>query len=174
MRANEFIRDEEKLDEILPLIGAAAGGIARAAGAVAGRAAAGLGRAAIKGAGALARGAVGAVIGGGDDDDEEPDAGPNATVGVQPTKTAMPATGTTPATGGQANAAMAKTADITNLKPGVSLQMPTNTGRVGNFKVSKVTANDVEIENPDKLKNPNEPDRIVYSKRDLAKVMGTK
>lgn len=171
MRANEFIRDEEKLDEILPLIGAAAGGIARAAGAVAGRAVAGLGKAAVRGAGALARGAVTSMVGK-DDDEEEPDAGPNATVGVQPaTATAklnMPGSQVTPAMANKAGAAMA------NLKPGVSLQMPTNTGRVGDFKVTKVTANDVEIENPDKLKNPNEPDKIIYNKKDLAKVMGTK
>ena len=68
----------------------------------------------------------------------------------------------------------ASPAPMASLKPGTSLKMPTNKGQMGDFKVTRVTANDVEIENPDKLKNPTEPDRIIYNKRDLAKAMGTK
>ena len=93
-------------------------------------------------------------------------------MGVQPTTPAAKSTTTgapsTPATATKSGSV------TTDLKPGTNIQMPTTTGQVGNFKVTRVTANDVEIENPDKLKNPNEPDRVIYNKQDLAKAMGTK
>ena len=96
MRLDEFRTDEEQLDEIIPLIPAIAGGVARAAvggvGKLAGKAAVGgaklaakgvgkLAKGAVKGAGALARGAAKAVTG--DDDEPEAPADPNATVGTQ-------------------------------------------------------------------------------------------
>lgn len=157
MRANEFISEDQKLDEILPLIGAAARGV----GAVAGRAAMGLGKAAMRGAGSLAKGAVSALASG---DDE---ANPNATVGTQTSPKTKPQT---------ANVTKTMTdkasTTIANLKPGTNIQMPTNTGRVANFKVTRITPKDVEIENPDKMKNPTEPDKVVFSKQDLARAMG--
>jgi hypothetical protein len=177
MRAQEFISEEQKLDEILPLIGAAAGAVARGVGAVAGRAAMGLGKAALRGAGNLAKGAATSLVKGivpGGDDDEETDDNPNKTVGVQPN--AAPATATPKTTPQTANVTKTMTdkaaKTIANLKPGTNIQMPTNTGRVGNFKVTKTTPNDVEIENPDKVKNPTEPDRVVFNKKDLARAMG--
>jgi len=180
MRADEFITDEEKLDEILPLIGAALGGAARVAGGLAARAAAGVGRAAVRGATSLAKGAAtslakgvaSTVMGGDDDEDAEQPTDPNAKVGTTPSAvTAKLPTATTGVT--KTMATKADTA-LANLKPGTNIQMPTNTGKVGNFKVTRITPNDVEIENPDKLKNPTEPDKIIYNKNDLAKVMGTK
>jgi len=100
MRYEEFTTEEQQLDEILPLIPAIAGGVARAAiggaGRLAGKAALGLGKAAVKGVakgvGAVARGAgkaVGTVAKtaynavAGDDDEPETN-NPNATVGTQP------------------------------------------------------------------------------------------
>lgn len=171
MRSREFISDEQKLDEILPLIGAAAGAVARGAGAIAGRAAMGIGKAALRGAGSLAKGAVtsmakGALSG----DDEEDQSDPNTTVGSQ-NATLSPKV--KPQTSNVTKTTATKAANsLGNLKPGTNIQMPTNTGRVGNFKVTKVTPNDVEIENPDKLKNPTEPDKVVFNKKDLAKAMG--
>ncbi len=169
MRAREFISDDQKLDEILPLIGAAAGAVARGAGALAGRAAMGLGKAALRGAGSLAKGAVTSLAKGamsGDDDQADP----NATVGTQSStlspKTKLQSSNVTKTTADKAATTLA------NLRPGTNIQMPTNTGRVGNFKVTRVTPNDVEIENPDKLRNPTEPDKVIFNKKDLAKAMG--
>jgi len=170
MRANEFITDEEKLDEILPVIGAAAGGIARVAGMAAGRVAAGLGRAGVRKAGALARGAVSSIVGAGVDKKQGTD--PNSTVGVQPATITAKSNNT----GSQTTtpAATKAVAAMADLRPGANLQMPTNAGTIGDFKVTRVTANDVEIENPDKFKNPNEPDKVIFNKKDLAKSMGTR
>lgn len=174
MRASEFIKEEEKLDEILPLIGLAARGI----GAVAGGASRLAGRAALKGAGALAKGAArtigntaSAAIGAfGSDDEEEPaTGGPNATVGTQSGQsapTAQPSAGSNK----PVNPAAAK--GMVDFRPGAKVNLPSATGKVGNFKVTKVTGDQVEIENPDKFKIPGEPDKLTFTRDELQSLMG--
>lgn len=178
MRASEFISEEQKLDEILPLlvgaargVAAAAGGAARVAGKVGAAATRGVVGAAAKSVGKLAASKLGA------DTDPEPN-DPNKVVGTQaqpnvktsqiPPKPSTQRPSVTPALQDKAAMAMA------NLKPGANLQLPTGTGRVGNFKISKVMGQNIEIENPDKNKNPNEPDKLIYNKDDLMKSLGVK
>lgn len=175
MRAKDFIKEEEKLDEILPLIGLAA----RGAGALAGGAARLAGRAALKGAGALARG-VGSAVSGvagaaagafGSDDEEDAEQGPNAKVGTQ--MQPKPSAGTVrPGQQQRPQTAAKQTSPSIDFRPGAKVNLPTTTGRVGNFKVTKVTGNDIEIENPDKYKLSGEPDRMTFTRDELAKLMG--
>jgi len=185
MRLQEFRTEEEQLDEILPLIPAIAGGVARAAiggaGKLAGKAALGVGKAAARGAakgvGALARGATRAVgLGRRDDDEEEPQTNnPNATVGTQPAATpnaepmgaADDNTGTaTDSTGKAAPTASAST----ELRTGATVDLPTKTpGGKKAFKVTRAQGDDIEIEDPQA--KPGEPRRMVYNKDDLAAAM---
>lgn len=141
MRAEEFIKEEEQLDEVLPLItGAAslAGGVMRGAGAVASGVGKGIGAAA-KGVG-KAVGAVGSKVAGavsGDDEQEEP--------AVDQAKDQM-------------------------IKPGVKLPLATKaTGGPEQFKVTRVQGDEVEIENP--KPQANEPQKVVYKRDDLKKSM---
>lgn len=179
MKAHEFISEEQKLDEILPLLIGAARGVAAGVGA-AGRVAGKIGRSASRGvvgaagsAGRMAAGKLGAAV------TQEPPVqnNPNAVVGTQTTpnmtSAAAPASTAQPPT---ANSKMQGNVDpaMANIKPGVNLQLPTGTGKVGNFKISKVMGKNIEIENPDKNKNPNEPDKLVYNRADLIKSMGMK
>jgi hypothetical protein len=150
MRADEFISEKQKLDEILPLItGAAslaggamslAGGVARGAGAIA----KGVG----KGVGAAAKGIGGAVGAAGKavankiagDDEEDPQA-------IDRAKDQM-------------------------IRPGQKLKLPTQgTGGPEEFKVTRLQGDEVEIENPEGNKQPNQPNKIVYKKDDLKKSM---
>ena len=179
MRASDFIKEEEKLDEILPLIGLAA----RGAMGLAGGAARLAGRAALKGAGAVARG-VGSAVGktaraatnmlGSDDDEETND--PNAAVGTQGAPKSAGATKFTrsPQTAqtAQTTTGRASATNAPDFRPGARVNMPTNTGRMGNFKVTKVIGNEVEIENPDRFKVPGEPEKLTFTKDELAKMMG--
>jgi hypothetical protein len=157
MRADEFIREEEKLDEVLPLItGAAAlaggamklaGGVASGAGAVA----KGVG----KGIGAAARG-VGQGVGNvaskvGQQKDQNKIGEPDTTDEKDPAK----------------RAAIDRIKDQ-SIKPGAELDLPTvGPGGTEKFKVSRVTGDDVEIENPNPA--PGEPNKTVYKKQDLKK-----
>lgn len=175
MRADEFISEEQKLDEILPLLVGAARGVAAAAGGaakVAGKVGAAVGRGVVGAAnsvGKLAASSLGS---------DTAHADPNSVVGTQtkpniktsevPPKPSTQRPTVTPALQDKAATTM------TNLKPGANLQLPTGTGRVGNFKISKVMGQNIEIENPDKNKNPNEPDKLVYNKDDLMKSLGVK
>lgn len=189
MRASEFVSEEQKLDEILPLLVGAARGVAAVAGGaakVAGKVGSAVGRGVVGAAGRTAAGAVGkGVVGTASSvgklaasklgsEPEQND--PNGVVGTQsqpnvktsqiPPKPSTQRPTVNPTTQDNAAAAM------TNLKPGANLQLPTGTGRVGNFKISKVMGQNIEIENPDKNKNPNEPDKLVYNKDDLMKSLG--
>lgn len=154
MRADEFIKEEEKLDEILPLITGAAslvGGAAKLAGGVAsgvGAVAKGVG----KGVGAVARGAgqaVGAVgsavakkLGPKDDEEDSPE--------LDQAKDQM-------------------------LKPGNDIELPTSTtGGPSKFKVTGRRGPDVELQNPDAATNAQEPAKIVYKADALKKVMSAK
>ena len=178
MKANEFISEQQQLDEILPFLVGAARGVAAGVGA-AGRIAGKIGSAASKGvvgaagsAGRMAAGKLGAA-------DQEPPVqnNPNAVVGTQSTPNIKPSS--TPASTTQpptANSKMQGNVDpaMANIKPGANLQLPTGAGKLGNFKISKVMGKNIEIENPDKNKNPNEPDKLVYNRDDLIKSMGMK
>ena len=179
MKAHEFISEQQQLDEILPLLIGAARGVAAGVGA-AGRVAGRIGRSASRGvvgaagsAGRMAAGKLGAAV------TQEPQVqnNPNAVVGTQSTtnikSAATPASTIQPPT---ANSKMQGNVDpaMTNIKPGANLQLPTGTGKMGNFKISKVMGKNIEIENPDKNKNPNEPDKLIYNKDDLIKSMGIK
>ena len=177
MRANEFISEEQQLDEILPLLVGAARGVAAAAGGaakVAGKVGAAVGRGVVGAASSVGKLAANKL---GSEPEPEQDT-PNGVVGTQtqpnvktseiPPKPSTQRPTITPALQTKAASAM------TNLKPGTNLELPTGTGRVGNFKISKVMGQNVEIENPDKDKNPNEPDKLVYNKDDLMKSMGVK
>lgn len=175
MRAKDFIKEEEKLDEILPLIGLAA----RGAGALAGGAARLAGRAALSGAGAIARGvgsaasraAKSAVGVFGSDDEEDTEPGPNAKVGTQ--AQAKPSAGTVrPGQQQRPPTAAKQQPSSIDFRPGAKVNLPTTTGRVGNFKVTKVAGNDIEIENPDKYKLSGEPDKMTFTRDELAKLMG--
>lgn len=179
MRASEFISEEQKLDEILPFLAGAARGVAAAAGGAA--------KVAGKVGGAVARNVVGATANSvgrmaanklGSDNTAAGQQTPNGVIGTQSQPNVKssqippkPSTqSTTTASAAQDNPA----AMLTKITPGANLQLPTGTGKVGNFKISKIMGKDVEIENPDKNKNPNEPDKLVYNKDDLMKSMGVK
>lgn len=176
MRADEFISEKQKLDEILPLLVGAARGVAAVAGGAA-RVAGKVGAAAARGVVGAAANSVGRLAASTMGSSPAP-SNPNGVVGTQtqpnvktseiPPKPSTQRPSMTPALQNKAAAAM------TNLKPGTNLQLPTGTGRVGNFKISKVMGQNVEIENPDKNKNPNEPDKLIYNKDDLMTSMGVK
>lgn len=162
MKMNEILKqkelDEDRLDEILPLItGAAslAGGAMSLAGGVAsgvGAAAKGIGKgigAVAKGVGSVAKG-VGKTIGtvasipgkiiGGDDEED-----PRKKMALDKAKDAI-------------------------LRPGQAIKLPTPKGDQ-EFKVTKITGDEVEIENPEGNKSPNQPNKITYYKDDLKKSM---
>lgn len=152
MRASEFIREEEKLDEVLPLItGAAslAGGAMKLAGGVAsgiGAAAKGIG----KGIGAAAKG-VGKGVG---------------AVSTRVGQSMGPAEPDENSTDPVARAAASQAKDKL-IKPGAQIQLPTaGPGGKQPFKVTKIQGNEVEIENPD-AKDPTQPNKLVYNRDDL-------
>ena len=160
MRASEFIREEEKLDEVLPLVGLAAKGVggALARGAAKGAASAvgrGLGKAAVKGAGSLARGAAGIAAKPfqsqtgdtiGEPDDQE----------------------TTPTDPARAQALDRAKDQI--IKPGANVKLPTDgTGGPEEFKIAGMQGDEVEIENPNPA--PGEPRKIVHKKDDIKQSM---
>jgi hypothetical protein len=191
MRLHEFRTDEEQLDEILPLIPAIAGGVARAAiggvGRLAGKAAMGVGKAAVKGAGKLAKGAVKGVAKGvantakaaanavtGDDDEQQAPASPNATVGTQPATQKPTPMGAAEPTKGAAPVA-AKTVPVAGtsaeIRTGATVDLPTKSpGGTKAFKVTKAQGDNIEIEDPQA--KPGEPAKMVYKKQDLERAMG--
>jgi len=201
MRFQEFEKDarkqlaerynltEEQLDEIIPAIGAIAGGVARAGVGLAARGAGALARGAAKGAAALGRGAAkGAAslgrtgakaagralarntvgtsknktrsIAGGEPSTNDP----NDTVGTQDkqpmgTQSTVSTQKTSPASNTQSN-----------IKVGQRLKLPaqTATGKPGPkkpFKITKVKGDEIELSNP--TPKPGEPKRFTYNKADL-------
>jgi len=158
MRADEFIREEEKLDEVLPLVigaGALAGGAMSLAGGVAsgvGSAAKGIG----KGVGAVAKG-VGQGAGnlasriGQKDQNKIGEPDPN-----EPPDPAK-------------KAAMDRIKDQ-SIKPNSEIELPTaGPGGTEKFKVSSISGDEVEIENPNPA--PGEPNKTVYKKDDIKQSM---
>lgn len=152
MRADEFISNEQKLDEVLPLItGAAAlaggamklaGGVASGAGAVA----KGVG----KGVGAAARG-VGKAVGAAGSAVADKVAGTQAPEKIDPKQ-----------------ARDIDRAKDQLIRPGNKIVLPTQgAGGPQAFKVSKVQGDEIEIENPEGNKSPNQPNKLVYKKADV-------
>lgn len=165
MRATEFIDETQKLDEVLPLVAMA--GRAVAAGA----------------ARAVGRG-IKSLVGGGAEPEAD-DAGPNAKVGTQTNTPTAPVAPTAPASAGTTGQTAPPTFSKTpggktsqtppmQLRPGSDIELPSENGTVNKFRVTKVTGDDVEIENPDKTRNPQEPSRMIFKKRDLEQGMRTK
>jgi len=167
MRADEFIREEEKLDEVLPLVGLAAKGVggALARGAVKGAAGAvgrGLGRAAVKGAGAAARGIGAAARGVGSMAGSTGQRDQDDTMGAPDDQNAAP---TDPA-----RAQALDRAKDQIIKPGANVNLPTDgTGGPGEFKISGIQGDEVEIENPNPA--PGEPRKIIHKKDDIKQSM---
>lgn len=135
MRADEFINRDEKLDEILPLVG-------MAARSVAGMAAKNIGKAV---AGAAAQ-KIGQKVSG--------------MSGTQPQPTVP---------GDNKAYADSDRAKDTLLQPGKKLVLPTQAGKPQTFKITKVAGDEVEIENPDAVRDPSQPDKVTYNKQDIKK-----
>lgn len=173
MRYEEFTTEEERMDEILPLIPAIAGGVARAAvggvgglvGKAAGAVARGAARAVGNTVGTVAKSAYSAVTG--DKDEEEPKADPNAKVGTQPATPKDKPQTSAPDTKGAAKTKGAPTMGANpDLKQGKKVTLPTNTpGGKKSYKVTKTTGDEVEIEDP--TAKPGEPSKMTYKKQDL-------
>lgn len=163
--SKKFRRKDQAVDEVIPFIaGAARAGMAgaKALGSVA-RGAAAVSRGVGKGVAAVGRGvgsaatrvgatqarkagakALGSVAKGPAND-------PNATVGTQGTQVSQ-----TPAS------AM--------LKPGQKVQMPAGPNNMPtDFKITRAMGNEVEIENPNP--KPGEPNKFVFNKDELDKMM---
>ena len=187
MRYEEFTTEEQRLDELLPLIPMAAGFAARAAGgALAKKAVKSVGKAVAnkakdaakgyatkKALGYAARKAYDAVAGG-DDDDQQPAADPNAKVGTQPaTQKPEPMGAAEPTKGAAPTASKAvPTASASaELRTGATVDLPTKTpGGTKAYKVTRAQGDDVEIEDPQA--KDGEPRKMVYKKQDLERAMG--
>ena len=155
MRASDFIREDEKLNELLPLV---VGGARAIAGGAKTLAKVG----AVKNATQTATGRVGKPMG------STPTQGnPNATqtnTPQQPNQQQQQ-----PNQQQQPDAKQQQAADIARdnmIKPGQSIPLPTEKGSQ-NFKVGKMQGDEVEIENPSAMKDPTQPKKVVYKKDDL-------
>lgn len=140
MRASEFISEDERLNELLPLV--VAGGAKTLA----------------KNATQTAVGRVGKPMG------STPTQGnPNATQTNTPQQPNQQQTQQQPDAKQQQANDLAKDKMI---RPGQSIPLPTTKGSQ-DFKVGKIQGNEVEIENPMASKDPTQPKKVVYKKDDL-------
>jgi len=147
MRANEFIREEEKLDEVLPLVGMAA----KTAGGM-------LAKGAAKAAGAQRPKGVGSM-------GAAPNQQQNAQTIGAPDDQPQGAASTDPAR----TQAIDKAKDQV-IRPGANINLPTaGTGGTGEFKITGIQGDEVEIENP--RPTPGEPTKTVYKKDDIKRSM---
>jgi hypothetical protein len=175
MKADEFITEDDRLDEILPLLVGAARGVGMAAragigaaklGAKAVGAAANAASAVAKGVGSAAR-AVGSVA-----------SAPSKGVGSAARAVGSVASAPSKGVGQQAASKVAGTAkdkalDIAKdqlLKPGSTITLPSATGQA-DYKVSSLRGNDVELDNPDAQKDPTQPTKLLYKKDNIKKNM---
>jgi hypothetical protein len=149
MRANEFVSEEQKLDEVLPLI---VGGAAIGLGAAAAGIGSGIGGVA-SGVGAVAKGAGKAV----------------GAVGNLAAKGINKVAGTNkPQKVDPVQAQDIDRAKDQLIRPGKNIILPTQgPGGPQAFKVTKVQGDEVEIENPEGNKSPNQPNKLVYKKSDV-------
>jgi hypothetical protein len=146
MRADEFITEKDKLDEVLPLVGLAAktagGMLAKGAAKVAG--------------GMLAKGAKAAT---------------NVVSSANKPQTMGAADPATPAItpNNVKNQAVDRAKDQV-IKPGATINLPTtSTGGPEQYKISRMQGDEVEIENPNPA--PGEPKKVSYKKDDIKKTM---
>lgn len=168
MRADEFISEAQKLDEVLPLI-------VGAARAIGGAAAKGVGSAVAKGVSTATSKAANSVL-----------SRSSAVAGGVASKVAPTVTATAQAAkravGQPMGQAIPKSPQMQNaignlakakmMQPGATIQLPTaGTGGPTDFTITKVTGDDVEIENPDGTTDPTQPEKLVYKKQDLMKSM---
>jgi hypothetical protein len=152
---------EEQLDEILPAIGAIAGGLARGVAAVGGAAARGIGAAArgvAKGAGAAAKGVGKAAVRTAANTKQkfmgdEPDDNTTSNSTVSTNKPLTPA---------QKQAQLKQ-----KLQKGKKISLPTANNKEQEFEVGNVKGQEIEIKNP--KPRPGEPTRTVYNRKDLEK-----
>jgi hypothetical protein len=149
MRASDFIKEEEQLNELLPLVVAGAKGVAAVA----------KGAAKVGGANNGAQTAVGRV---GKPMGSTPTQGnPNATQTNTPQQAAQQQQAPNPQQQQAADRAKDKM-----IKPGQSIPLPTQQGSQS-FKVGKIQGDEVEIENPAAQADPTQPKKVVYKKDDL-------
>jgi hypothetical protein len=161
MKADEFITEDDRLDEILPLLVGAARGVGMAAGAAAraGIGAAKLGAKAV-GAAANAAGAVAKGVGSAARAVGSVASAPSKGVGQQ-------------AASKVAGTAKDKALDVAKdqlLKPGSTIALPSATGQT-NYKVSSVRGADVELDNPDAKRDPTQPTKLLYKKDSIKQNM---
>jgi hypothetical protein len=189
MRADEFIREEEKLDEVLPLVGLAAKGVGGAlakgaakgvggalakgvGGALAKGAAKGVGGALAKGAARGAAGAVGRGLGRAVASRSGP-VGRMAGPGIQQNQTDGTMGAPDDQNAAPTDPARAQALDRAKdqiIKPGANVNLPTDgTGGPGEFKISGIQGDEVEIENPNPA--PGEPRKIIHKKDDIKQSM---
>jgi hypothetical protein len=55
------------------------------------------------------------------------------------------------------------------IQPGKQIPLPTGAGRSQNFRITAVKGDEVEIENPDGHRNPNQPNKLTYKRKDIKK-----
>jgi hypothetical protein len=56
------------------------------------------------------------------------------------------------------------------IAPGKTIPLPSaGTGKPTNFKITKVSGDEVEIENPDGQKDPSQPNKLTYNRNDIKK-----
>lgn len=56
------------------------------------------------------------------------------------------------------------------IQPGKQIPLPTaGTGRPQNFRITAVKGDEVEIENPDGHRDPNQPNKLTYKRKDIKK-----
>lgn len=65
----------------------------------------------------------------------------------------------------------AKKAQQQQMRPGQKIKLPTNAGDEQEFRITRDMGDEVEIENPEGRNNPNEPNKLVYDKKQLQKGM---
>ena len=64
-----------------------------------------------------------------------------------------------------------KQAQAKQLRPGQKIKLPTNAGDEQEFRITRDLGDEVEIENPEGRNNPNEPNKLVYDKKQLQRGM---
>lgn len=103
-------------------------------------------------------------------DDSQATGGTQGTQGTQGTVGTNQAANTAKEKNQKRQAERAKDKQI---RPGQKIKLPTQDGQEQEFKVSRDMGNEVEIENPEGRNNPNEPNKLVYDKKQLRRGMST-
>ena len=145
MRFKEF---NKRSDEAIPALGKMAKGLGAVAGAV--KQAGGVG-AAVKQAGGVA-GAVGAAK-----------------------QVAGAAMGANKPTSNAAKQAQKAQANLSKqlLKKGAKVPFPTQSGKAKEFEIDDVKGDEVTLVNPDARQKPEEPEKLIYKKKDVDTVIKT-